>query len=203
MELDQLNQRQFDKFRTFIYEQSGIRVDDRKISLLSNRIRRRLKAGDFSDFDAYYRYLTAPQGAGELAHFLDAITTNLVDDTTPQLGGMLDVNGKTIGDGTRKLLAFTESGSAVNWLDIANAGTGSQLGRRSVWAMAVDSWLLRIGLGATALTGPENRSSQRMRAISRTTSSSRPGGTRSCSMSVTKPYLYSLVLRSSASCSSV
>ncbi len=76
MELDQLNQRQFDKFRTFIYERSGIRIDDRKISLLSNRIRRRLKAGEFSNFDAYYRYLTAPRGAGELAHFLDAITTN-------------------------------------------------------------------------------------------------------------------------------
>ncbi len=76
VKLDQLNQRQFDQFRDFIYQKSGIRIDARKVSLLSNRIRRRLKAGEFADFDAYYRHLTSRQGTHELEHFLDAITTN-------------------------------------------------------------------------------------------------------------------------------
>ena len=49
----------------------------------------------------------------------------LVDDTTPQLGGQLDVNGQAIGDGTRELLTFTEDGSAVNHIDIENEATGS------------------------------------------------------------------------------
>ena len=51
-------------------------MDASKITLVSNRIRRRLRAGDFADFDTYYQHLTSPQGAGELEQFLDAITTN-------------------------------------------------------------------------------------------------------------------------------
>jgi len=50
---------------------------------------------------------------------------DLVDDTTPQLGGQLDVNGNAIGDGTLELLAFTETGSAVNHVNITNAATGN------------------------------------------------------------------------------
>ena len=33
---------------------SGIQIDDKKVALLSNRIRRRVVAGKFGDFDAYY-----------------------------------------------------------------------------------------------------------------------------------------------------
>jgi chemotaxis protein methyltransferase CheR len=74
--LQQLNQRQFDRFRDYIYQKSGIRIDERKVSLLSNRIRRRLRTGHFEDFDAYYRHLTSRKGVDELEYFLDAITTN-------------------------------------------------------------------------------------------------------------------------------
>lgn len=49
----------------------------------------------------------------------------LVDDTTPQLGGMLDVNGYTIGDGTNELLGFVEDASAVNYIQLENEATGS------------------------------------------------------------------------------
>ena len=51
--------------------------------------------------------------------------SNVVEDTTPQLGGHLDINGKAIGDGTRELLTFTEDGSAVNHINIENQATGS------------------------------------------------------------------------------
>jgi hypothetical protein len=50
---------------------------------------------------------------------------SLVEDTTPQLGGMLDVNGQSIGDGTRSLVTFTEDGSSVNNINIENQATGS------------------------------------------------------------------------------
>ena len=56
--------------------------------------------------------------------FVEAQATDVVDDTTPQLGGMLDVNGNAIGDGTLELIKFTETGSAVNEITIANAATG-------------------------------------------------------------------------------
>jgi len=51
--------------------------------------------------------------------------TDLLDDTTPQLGGQLDINGNAIGDGTLELLTFTETGSAVNHINITNAATGN------------------------------------------------------------------------------
>lgn len=51
--------------------------------------------------------------------------SNVVDDTTPQLGGQLDVNGNAIGDGTRELITFTEDVSAVNHINIENNATGS------------------------------------------------------------------------------
>ncbi len=76
MELQQLNQRQFEQFRELIYQKSGIRLDARKITLLSNRLRQRLKALNLADFDAYFRCLSSPSATDELGHFLDAITTN-------------------------------------------------------------------------------------------------------------------------------
>ena len=75
MEVAQLTPVEFDRFRDVIYARSGIRIGDRKLSLLSNRIRRRLRACGFDDFDSYYRYLTSA-GSHELEYFLDAITTN-------------------------------------------------------------------------------------------------------------------------------
>ena len=50
---------------------------------------------------------------------------DVVDDTTPQLGGQLDVNGNAIGDGTRELLTFVEDASAVNHLEVENEATGT------------------------------------------------------------------------------
>lgn len=51
--------------------------------------------------------------------------SNVVEDTTPQLGGQLDVNGNAIGDGTNELLTFTEDASAVNHVNIENEATGA------------------------------------------------------------------------------
>ena len=50
---------------------------------------------------------------------------NVVEDTTPQLGGQLDVNGNAIGDGTLELLTFTEDASAVNHVNIENEATSA------------------------------------------------------------------------------
>jgi hypothetical protein len=51
--------------------------------------------------------------------------TDLVQDTTPQLGGMLDVNGQSIGDGTLELVKFAETASAVNEITVTNSATGN------------------------------------------------------------------------------
>jgi chemotaxis protein methyltransferase CheR len=76
VELQRLNSKQFDRFRKLVYEVSGIRIDEKKVTLLSNRIRRRLKARSLSDFDVYYRYVTSREGSGEIECLIDAVTTN-------------------------------------------------------------------------------------------------------------------------------
>jgi hypothetical protein len=55
----------------------------------------------------------------------DSALQNIVEDTTPQLGGQLDVNGQALGDGTLELLKFEETASAVNEITIKNAATGN------------------------------------------------------------------------------
>ena len=55
----------------------------------------------------------------------NTVTADLSGDSTPQLGGMLDVNGNHIGDGPLELLKFSETGSAVNEFTIANAAAGN------------------------------------------------------------------------------
>ena len=54
-----------------------------------------------------------------------SVTFDIVNDTSPQLGGQLDVNGQALGDGTLELLKFSETGSAVNEFTIANAASGA------------------------------------------------------------------------------
>jgi len=54
-----------------------------------------------------------------------SVVADLVNDTSPQLGGMLDVNGQAIGDGSLELLKFVETASAVNELTITNNSTGN------------------------------------------------------------------------------
>ena len=76
MDLERLSPTQFERFQTFIYETCGIMLDGAKITLVSNRIRRRLKACNFVDFDTYYNHLVSRSGRGEIEGFLDAITTN-------------------------------------------------------------------------------------------------------------------------------
>jgi len=61
--------------------------------------------------------LLSPVSSGSIA--------SVVADSSPQLGGQLDVNGNALGDGTLELLKFSETGSAVNEFTIANAASGA------------------------------------------------------------------------------
>jgi chemotaxis protein methyltransferase CheR len=76
VELRRLTPEQFARFGEFIYRTTGIRMQDGKIMLLSNRIRRRLKHHGLDSFDDYYDLLVRRRPAGELEHFIDAVTTN-------------------------------------------------------------------------------------------------------------------------------
>lgn len=89
--------------------------------------------------------------AEEITDNLVGTLKNIVEDTTPQLGGMLDVNGQSIGDGTLELIKFTETAIAVNELTIANAATAGAPGISATGDDSnIDLSLTAKGTGAIA-----------------------------------------------------
>ncbi len=72
----QLTPQEFEQFQRLVFESSGIRIPENKVMLLSNRIRRRLKATGMTDFQAYFALLKSPRGRDEMDGFLSAVTTN-------------------------------------------------------------------------------------------------------------------------------
>ncbi len=76
--LQALEQREFDLFRDFIYKECGISLAETKVALLSNRLRKRIKALKLASYDDYYHVLTGGGRAAEeeMGHFLSAVTTN-------------------------------------------------------------------------------------------------------------------------------
>ncbi|HUX22048.1 MAG TPA: protein-glutamate O-methyltransferase CheR, partial [Spirochaetia bacterium] len=67
----------FGKLRDFIYETTNINMREGKQILVSNRLRKRVVALKLDSYEEYYRYLTGGKnGASELRHFIDAVSTN-------------------------------------------------------------------------------------------------------------------------------
>lgn len=74
--MERLTDEQFARFGRLIYQLSGIRLDDRKVTLLSSRLQRRLRALNMPDAEAYFRFATSAAGKAELNEMLDVVTTN-------------------------------------------------------------------------------------------------------------------------------
>jgi chemotaxis protein methyltransferase CheR len=72
----ELTEVEFERFRGLIYRVAGIRIPATKRVMMTNRLRRRLRATGIGTFAAYYDHLTSGAGTGEMPQFLDAITTN-------------------------------------------------------------------------------------------------------------------------------
>lgn len=75
-DLVELSDTEFARFQKYIYTSTGIQIGDHKRTLVSNRVRRRLRATGTADYGAYFRFLQSPAGKDELPAFLDEITTN-------------------------------------------------------------------------------------------------------------------------------
>ncbi len=71
-----LSEELFVKFRELIYKVAGIQIPETKKVMVSNRLRRRLRATGIADFPGYYAFLTSPSGPLEMPLFLNEITTN-------------------------------------------------------------------------------------------------------------------------------
>lgn len=75
-----MSDRVFDRFRRLIYGQCGIYLSEAKKTMLSARLRKRLNSLRMEHFEQYYKYVSnAKDGAIELVHMLDVVSTNKTD----------------------------------------------------------------------------------------------------------------------------
>jgi len=77
--IKRLTEDEFNKFARLIYDESGIYLKDTKITLLSNRLRKRLQALKIAEFSDYYKYLDSlplKERTVEYEKMLDVVSTN-------------------------------------------------------------------------------------------------------------------------------
>lgn len=75
--MQQVTDAQLTKYADFIYERTGIRISAQKKTLLSNRLRRRLRATGIANYDEYLKKLkTLSKEDEEWKAFLQEITTH-------------------------------------------------------------------------------------------------------------------------------
>jgi chemotaxis protein methyltransferase CheR len=75
-----ISSRNFKRLSNYIFEYSGIKMPEAKMTMLEGRLRRRLRATGISSFDAYCTYIFDQGGLDEEAlHLIDAVTTNKTD----------------------------------------------------------------------------------------------------------------------------
>jgi chemotaxis protein methyltransferase CheR len=72
-----MEQRVFDKFRSLIYERSGITLGPGKVSLVSARVAKRMRALEFTEYRDYLDFVVNDATGNEIVHLLDAISTNV------------------------------------------------------------------------------------------------------------------------------
>ena len=72
-----MDQKTFQQFCEFVYQQSGITLKPGKEALVSARIGKRMRALRIDDAKAYLEYVKKEKSGTELIHMIDAISTNL------------------------------------------------------------------------------------------------------------------------------
>ena len=75
----EISPEEFQRFRTLIYGESGIALNDEKHGLVSSRLSKRLRALGLSTFSDYYEHVTRDSNREEFTRMLDLISTNKTD----------------------------------------------------------------------------------------------------------------------------
>lgn len=73
-----MSDKTFTGFQELIFKAAGITMSDAKVSLVTGRLAKRLRALNLQSYDDYLHYLTMGEGAhnSEFQHFTDLLTTN-------------------------------------------------------------------------------------------------------------------------------
>ncbi len=72
-----MEQKTFERFRSLIYEKSGISLGPQKVALVSARVGKRMRALGMNHYGEYLEYVTGDDSGTELVQLLDAISTNV------------------------------------------------------------------------------------------------------------------------------
>lgn len=75
----QMDQRLYDKFRSLVYEQSGINLGSEKQALVCARVGKRMRALGIQDHKEYYNCVLEDDTGRELISLLDVISTNVTN----------------------------------------------------------------------------------------------------------------------------
>jgi chemotaxis protein methyltransferase CheR len=67
----------FDRFRSIVYEKSGIAIHPNKISLVIARVGKRMRELSIDDPKEYLKFVLADESGEEIIHLLDCISTNV------------------------------------------------------------------------------------------------------------------------------
>lgn len=77
---EKLSKGLFKKLSSFVNEELGIKMHERKKVMLEARLRKRLRALNMDTFKEYAEYVFSPEGFDhEVIHLLDVVTTNKTD----------------------------------------------------------------------------------------------------------------------------
>jgi chemotaxis protein methyltransferase CheR len=75
-----INDREFQRFSSLIYDRVGIQLPPGKKTMLEARLQKRLKTLSIDTFEDYAQYVFSPEGQQmELVHLIDVVTTNKTD----------------------------------------------------------------------------------------------------------------------------
>lgn len=75
--IQRLTEQEFEKFAKLVYDESGIFMKPTKITLLSNRLRKRLQKLEIKSFSEYYDYIqNLSDKTKEIEALLDVVSTN-------------------------------------------------------------------------------------------------------------------------------
>jgi chemotaxis protein methyltransferase CheR len=70
---------EFKRFRSLVYQKSGISLNESKKALLTSRLSKRLRELHLESFEAYYKLVTEQMDGDEFTRMLDLVSTNKTD----------------------------------------------------------------------------------------------------------------------------
>jgi chemotaxis protein methyltransferase CheR len=75
----ELTTEEFNKFRSLIYQLTGISLNEGKRNLVQSRLQKRLRLHGLASFSDYYQLVQSGDGNGEQVELINCITTNKTD----------------------------------------------------------------------------------------------------------------------------